>query len=138
MEDMLKKLKLIVDPDAVWMVEDNGKPVGYCLGFPDINSLISRIGGRLLPFGWLRLITGLKKLRDYRLFGLAVHPDWHGKALDALMYINLYKHLLAKKVRMEANYILEDNFHIKNALERLGLSRTKSYMIYQKPLEAKG
>lgn len=134
MEDMLKKLKLIVDPDAVWMVEDDGKPVGYCLGFPDINALLSRIRGRLLPFGWLTLLRGVKKLRDYRLFGLAVHPDWHGKALDALMYIHLYQNLLAKKVRMEANYILEDNLHIKNALEKLGLEHTKTYRIYEKPL----
>lgn len=136
MEDMLKKLKLIVDPDAVWMVEDSGRPVGYCLGFPDINVLISRIGGHLFPFGWLRLLSGVKKLRDYRLFGLAVHPDWHGKALDALMYIHLYKNLLAKKVRMEANYILEDNLHIKNALEKLGLQRCKNYRVYEKPLDA--
>ena len=136
MEDMLKKLKLIVDPDAVWMVEDNGRPVGYCLGFPDINILLSRMGGHLFPFGWLSLLCGVKKLRDYRLFGLAVHPDWHGKALDALMYIHLYKNLFAKKVRMEANYILEDNLHIKNALEKLGLQLSKTYRVYEKPLES--
>jgi GNAT superfamily N-acetyltransferase len=134
MEDMLRKLRLIVDPDAVWIVEDGGKAVGYCLGFPDINVLLRRIRGRLLPFGWLRLLTGVKQLRDYRLFGLAVHPDWQGKALDALMYINLYGKLAAKKVRMEANYILEDNFSIKNALERLGMQHIKTYRIYEKSL----
>lgn len=134
MEDMLKKLKLIVNPDAVWMVEDGGKPVGYCLGFPDINVILSRIKGRLLPLGWFKLLTGVKSLRDYRLFGLAVHPDWQGKALDALMYINLYKNLLAKKVRMEANYILEDNLPIRNALEKLGMQHCKTYRIYEKPL----
>ena len=134
MEDMLKKLKLIVDPDAVWMVEDDGKPVGFCLGFPDINMILHRIQGRLLPLGWFKLLRGAKKLRDYRLFGLAVHPDWQGKALDALMYINLYKNLLKKRVRMEANYILEDNLHIKNALEKLGMQHCKTYRIYEKPL----
>ena len=136
MEDMLKKLKMIVDPDAVWMVEHEGKPVGYCLGFPDINILLSRIRGHMLPIGWARLLLGVKKLRDYRLFGLAVHPEWQGKALDALMYIHLYQNLLAKRVRMEANYILEDNLHIKNALERLGMQHSKTYRIYEKPLNA--
>ncbi len=136
MEDMLKKLKLIVDPDAVWMVEFEGKPVGYCLGFPDINILLSRVKGHMLPIGWARMLLGVKKLRDYRLFGLAVHPDWQGKALDALMYIHLYQNLLAKRVRMEANYILEDNLHIKNALERLGMQHCKTYRIYEKPLNA--
>jgi ribosomal protein S18 acetylase RimI-like enzyme len=134
MEDMLRKLKLIVDPDAVWMVEDNGKPVGFCLGFPDINILLRRINGRLLPFGWARLLLGLRKLKDYRLFGLAVHPDWQKNALDALMYINLYKHLAPRKIRVEANYILEDNLGIKNALEKLGLEYIKTYRIYEKPL----
>lgn len=134
MEDMLRKLKLIVDPDAVWMVEDKEKVVGFCLGFPDINILLKRIKGNLLPFGWVHLLSGAKKLRDYRLFGLAVHPDWQGKALDSLMYIHLYKHLAAKKVRMEANYILEDNLRIKNALEKLGMTKIKTYRIYEKSL----
>lgn len=136
MEDMLKKLKLIVDPDAVWMVEHEGKPVGFCLGFPDINILLKKINGNLLPFGWARLLLGVKKLRDYRLFGLAVDPAWHKRALDALMYIHLYQNLRPKNIRMEANYILEDNLHIKNALERLGMEKTKTYRIYEKPLIA--
>ncbi len=136
MEDMLKKLKLIVDPDAVWMIEDGSRVVGYCLGFPDINILLKRIKGSLFPFGFIRLLRGLKKLRDYRLFGLAVHPDWQGRALDALMYINLYKKLLRKKVRLEANYILEDNLYIKNALERLGMEHSKTYRVYEKMIEA--
>lgn len=134
MEDMLHKLKLIVDPDAVWMAEYNGKAVGFCLGFPDINILLKRINGRLFPFGWAHILFGVKKLRDYRLFGLAIHPDWQGKALDALMYINLYNNLAAKKVRMEANYILEDNLRIKNALEKLGMKKIKTYRIYEKTL----
>lgn len=134
MVDMLHKLQLIIDPNAVWMAEYKGQVVGFCLGFPDINSLIKQIHGRLLPFGWARLLFGVKKLRDYRLFGLAVHPDWQGKALDALMYIHLYRNLAAKKIRMEANYILEDNRRIKNALEKLGMQRIKTYRIYEKIL----
>ncbi len=134
MEDMLKKLKLIVDPDAVWIVEDNGQAVGFCLGFPDINVILKRTKGRLFPFGWAALLFGAKRLRDYRLFGLAVHPDWQPMALDAIMYVNLYHHLKSKKVRMEANYILEDNYRIKNALEKLGLQHIKTYRIYEKPL----
>ena len=134
MEDMLKKLKLIVDPDAVWVVENEGKPVGFCLGFPDINVLLKKINGNLLPFGWARLLLGVRKVRDYRLFGLAIDPAWQKRALDALMYIHLYQNLRPKNIRMEANYILEDNLHIKNALERLGMEKTKTYRIYEKGL----
>jgi GNAT superfamily N-acetyltransferase len=134
MEDMLKKLKPVVDPDAVWMVEDEGVAVGFCLGFPDINIILKKINGRLFPLGWFSLLTGARRLRDYRLFGLAVHPRWQSKGLDAMMYVNLYNHLRHKRVRMEANYILEDNFHIRNALEKLGMIHIKTYRIYSKPL----
>ena len=37
---------------------------------------------------------------------------------------------------MEANYILGDNLHIKNALERLGMQHINTYRIYEKPLNA--
>ncbi len=132
MEDMLKKLKIIVNPDAVWIVECEGECIGYCLGFPDINVILKQIKGKLLPFGWAKLIFGVKKLRDYRLFGLAVHPKWQGRGLDAIMYINLYNHLKDIKVRMEANYILEDNLRIKNALIKLGMKYIKTYRVYDK------
>lgn len=134
MEDMLKKLKMIIDPDAVWIAQYNGEAVGFCLGFPDINKIICKINGHLLPLGWIKLLYGAGRLQDYRLFGLAVHPQWQGKALDALMYINLYDNLAGKKVRMEANYILEDNFKIGNALEKLGMHKIKTYRIYEKRL----
>ena len=134
MEDMLKKLKLIVDPDAVWILEADGKPIGFCLGFPDINLIFKKTKGRMIPFGWARLLFGAKNLKEYRLFGLAVHPDWHGKGLDSIMYINLYKHLIDKKIMIEANYILEDNLRIKNAIEKLGMEHTKTYRIYEKAL----
>ena len=132
MEDMLNKLKLIVDPSAVLIAEFEGKAVGFCLGFPDINGVIKDIDGRLFPYGWIVLLNRLKKIRDYRLFGLAVHPDWQNRALDALMYIQLYDNLLHKRVRMEANYILEDNYRIKNSLEKLGMMKIITYRIYEK------
>ncbi len=134
MEDMLRRLKLIVDPDAVLIAEAGGQAIGFCLGFPDINIILKAIHGHLLPFGWIRFLTGVKKLRDYRLFGLAVHPDWQGRALDAMLYINLYRNLSAKKIRMEANYILEGNTRIKNSIEKLGMIQIKTYRVYEKSL----
>ncbi|MBN1685165.1 MAG: hypothetical protein JW852_00845, partial [Spirochaetales bacterium] len=134
MLDMVKRLKPIMDPDAVWFVEDRGVPVGYCLGFPDLNIILKRIGGRLFPTGFLKVLTERKKLKDYRLFGLAVHPDYHGLGLDVLLYVSLFDALKPRNIRLEANYILEDNYHIRNALEKLQLRMIKSYRIFEKEL----
>jgi ribosomal protein S18 acetylase RimI-like enzyme len=135
--DMLKKLKPIADPEAVWFVEDGGKPVGYALGFPDLNIVLKRIGGRLFPFGFLHVLLGVKKVKDYRLFGLAVLPEYHGLGLDVLLYVQLYRSLSQRIRRLEANYILEDNAKIRNALEKLALELVKVYRVYEKPLTAR-
>ena len=61
-------------------------------------------------------------------------PEYHGMGLDVLLYANLYENLKPRSVRMEANYILEDNYKIRNALEKLELRQTKKYRIYEKNL----
>lgn len=134
MKDLTAKLKLIIDKDAIWFVEDNGVPVGCALGYPDINILVKQIDGRLFPFGFIKFLRGRKKLKDYRLWGLAVLPEYQGQGLDVLLYVSLYRALKPKGIRLEANYVLEDNLRIINALEKLKLERIKSYRVYEKTL----
>jgi GNAT superfamily N-acetyltransferase len=131
MIDMVRRLKAILDPDAVWFVEDNGVPVGYALGFPDPNPTIQAIKGRMFPIGFLRLLRVAKHSRRYRLFALGVLPEYHGMGLDVLLYKSLHTALNGRGILLEANYILEDNFKIRNALEKLGLHLTKKYRMYE-------
>ncbi len=131
---MFRKLRPIADPDAVWFVEDRGKPVGFALGFPDLNILLKKVHGRLFPLGFFRLLFEVRRLPAYRLFGLAVLPEYHGKGLDALLYLQIYRALSPKIRRLEANYILEDNHRIRNALEKLALDRVKTYRVYEKSI----
>ena len=115
---------------------DKGEPVGFALGFPDLNMILKKVDGRLFPLGFLRLLTGVKKLPDYRLFALAVLPRYQGKGLDVLLYLQIFRALSPKIRRLEANYILEDNLRIRNALEKLGLDRVKTYRVYEKGIKA--
>ena len=135
-QEMFRKLRPIADPDAVWFVLDKGEPVGFALGFPDLNMILKKVDGRLFPLGFLRLLTGVKKLPDYRLFALAVLPRYQGKGLDVLLYLQIFRALSPKIRRLEANYILEDNLRIRNALEKLGLDRVKTYRVYEKGIKA--
>ncbi len=134
MKDLVSKLKLIIDEDAIWFVEDDGVPIGCALGYPDINVLIKKIDGKLFPFGFISFLRGLKKLRDYRLWGLAIMPEYQGLGLDVLLYVSLSLALQPKNVRLEANYVLEDNLKIINALVKLNLDVIKRYRVYEKNL----
>jgi len=134
MEDMVERLKDILDPNAVWFVEDQGVPVGYALGFPDPNPVIKSIGGHLFPCGFIQLLRVRHSARRYRLFALGVLPSHQGLGLDVLLYKSLHDALRGRLGVMEANYILENNWNIRNALEKLQMVRTKEYRIYEMPL----
>ena len=138
LKSTIKKLKPIADPDAIWLVEDAGQAVGHCLGFPDINIILRQIGGRLLPFGFLTLLWKRRRLQDFRLFGLAVLPEYQNLGIDVLLYMSLFEALAPRGVRLEASYVLEDNSSMINALLKLGLKQTKTYRIYEKALGAAG
>ena len=134
LEDMIKKLKQVLDVDAIWFVEDAGRPVGFALGFPDPNIVFKRIGGKMFPFGFIKVLTEAKRARRYRLIDLAVLPEYQNMGLDALLYLHLFNALSPKGVKLEVNYILEDNAKIRNALDKLNLRLVKTYRVYEKNL----
>jgi GNAT superfamily N-acetyltransferase len=135
MRDMLKRLRLIVDPDAIWFVEHNGEPVGYALAHRDINVALAMTGGRLFPFGFVRLLREIPRISRYRLIALGVLPQYHNRGLDVLLYVSLHDALAPRgNILLDANWILEDNAVMRNAVEKLGLVKTKTYRIYHKTL----
>ena len=57
--------------------------------------------------------------------------------LDVLLYMSLFEALAPRGVRLEANYILEDNPRIRNALIKLGLEQSIVYRVYEKTIETR-
>jgi hypothetical protein len=96
--------------------------------------LLKGLNGRLLPFGWLKLLTGLPKLTSYRLFALGVVPEYHGKGIDSLIYRALCESLYTPDIWMEINYVLEDNNPMNNAIRKLNAKPLRRYRIYQKEI----
>lgn len=127
-----KDLKQIVRPEGVLFAEDDqGRAIGFAIALPDINILLKGLNGRLLPFGWLKLLRGLPRLNSYRMFALGVLPEYHGKGIDALIYRGLYESLFTPDLWMEINYVLEDNVPMNNAIRKLDAKPMRRYRIYQ-------
>ncbi|MBN1351176.1 N-acetyltransferase, partial [candidate division KSB1 bacterium] len=134
-EPLVKALKPIVDPRLIYFAYAGSEPIGVALTLPDINRLLVGLNGRLFPVGAFRLLTGLKKLRYYRMWALGVVPEYHHKGIDVLLYKKLYDELYHKKVRLEANHILEDNYLMNAALKKMNFEMNKVYRVYEMPLE---
>ncbi len=134
-EAIARDLKQIIQPNGVLFAEDSqGRPIGFAIALPDVNALLKGLNGRLLPFGWIKLLYGLPRLRRYRMFALGVIPEYHGKGIDSLIYRALYESLYTHDVWVEINYVLEDNVPMNNAIRKLDAKPLRRYRIYQREI----
>jgi GNAT superfamily N-acetyltransferase len=130
-----RDLKPVIQPKGVLFAEDaEGRPVGFAIALPDVNVLLRGLNGRLLPFGWLKLLIGLPRLHQYRMFALGVIPEYQGKGIDSLLYRVLYESLYTPDTWMEINYVLEDNGPMNNAIRKLNAKPLRRYRIYQRDI----
>lgn len=129
---MAQEMKRIIQPRGILFAEDrSGRLVGFAIVLPDINSLLKGLNGRLLPFGFIKLLWGIPRLRRYRMFALAVIPEYQNKAVDSLLYRALNESLQAKDLWIEINYVLEDNMPMINAINKLEAKPSKRYRVYE-------
>jgi GNAT superfamily N-acetyltransferase len=129
---LAKDLKPVLRPDCVLFARDaKGRDVGFALSIPDINVILKKTRGRLLPFGWARLVWGLPRLRRYRMFALGVAKDYQGRGVDALLYRAMWERMAESDVTMEINYVLEDNAPMVNAITKLGARPSRRYRVYE-------
>jgi hypothetical protein len=129
---MARDLKQVIQPKGVLFAEDaDGKPIGFAITLPDVNSLLKGLNGYLFPFGFIKVLTGIPRLRRYRMFALGVTPEYQGKAIDSLIYRAMYETIYAPDMWMEINYVLEDNWPMINAIKKLGAVPLRRYRVYE-------
>jgi ribosomal protein S18 acetylase RimI-like enzyme len=130
---MAHDIKAIVNPKGILIAEreEDGKPIGFAMTLPDVNTILKGLNGRLFPFGWLKLLLGLPRMKQYRMWALGVIPEYHGRAIDSLLYRATYESLFSDDIRIEVNYVLEDNDPMNNALAKLNVKTLRRYRVYQ-------
>lgn len=132
---MAHDLKPALQPEGVLFAEDaDGRPIGFAITLPDVNTLLKGLNGHLFPFGFFKLMTGIPRLRRYRMFALGVVPEYQGKAVDSLIYRAMYETLSAPDVWMEINYVLEDNWPMINAIKKLNCVPLRRYRVFEMKL----
>ncbi|MBN2423632.1 MAG: hypothetical protein JXR46_07070 [Calditrichaceae bacterium] len=134
-DEIARDLKQIINPDIVLFAEADGQPIGYLLALPDINSILQNLNGRLFPVGIFKLISGIKKINRFRVWSLAILKPYQQKGVSALLFRKLNETLGHKMPYVEANWVLEDNASMNNAMKHLKFVLIKKYRIYEKRLK---
>jgi hypothetical protein len=136
-----KDLKQLVPPDLVWIAEVDGTPAAMVVGFPNINEAIRDLNGRLLPFGWLKLLWRLKVSFPKTVRGplMGIRRRYHNSRMGAalaLMIIDSLRNSAREHgvQQVELSWVLDDNQGMRNILESLGAKVYKRYRFYSKAL----
>jgi GNAT superfamily N-acetyltransferase len=113
--------------------ESDGEVVGVALTFPDINQVLAKMKGKLLPFGWWHFLNKGKVMTRVRVGYLGVKPHFQHTGVAARMY---QLHFDAAETRPqtwgEMGWILETNTAMNRGMEAMGGQIVKRYRIYQR------
>jgi GNAT superfamily N-acetyltransferase len=132
---MAKDLKPIVEPSLVLFGEIDNKVVGFALVMLDYNQVFKDMNGRLFPFGFIKLLTGKKKITWSRIIALGIIPEYQKRGLDAVFYWEIVTRAHNNGIDLgEASWVLEDNEMMKRGLEVLKAEVYKKYRIYEIPI----
>ena len=77
-------------------------------------------------------MSRLKKVNEFRFWALGIVPEYQRRAIDSLLYLTTFEILQKQDVYVEANYILEDNYAMKDAVIKLGMQKVRTYRVYEK------
>ncbi|MEX2298351.1 MAG: dATP pyrophosphohydrolase [Dongiaceae bacterium] len=137
------EMRQIIVPELVWIAEIDGEPVSMIVCLPNLLEATDDLDGRLLPFGWAKLLWRLKikGLRTGRvpLFGLRqrYHRSPYGAAVIFMLFDALRQSGVARGISSaELSWILEDNWAIRSIIERIGGRPYKTYRVFEKTLSS--
>lgn len=130
-------LKRLFGTEAVLLAEVDGEVAGFIVVIPNLNEIIAGMNGRLFPFGWMKLLHGIKtnKCTSVRVPLMGIAKQFQNSrtgASIALSMINRCRQTsVANGVKMcEMSWILETNTSMRSILEASGSAIDKTYRLY--------
>ena len=137
-----KKLKTIIREDLNMIAEVDGRPVAFMMTFPDINDALTRINGKLFPFGWLHLLRWLRKPlgAGMRVPLMGVLKELHNTRMAGQLAFMMIEKIRLHAIgplgskRGELGWVLKDNQGMVAIADTIKSKVNREYAIYEKLL----
>lgn len=127
-----------VVPDYIKLVLDrNDRVAGIIIGMPSLSAALRKTKGRLFPFGFIHLLSALKKNSYVDLYLAAVRPDMKGRGVSVLFITELVKSCIKNDiVSIETGRELEDNLLVQAAWKEVEARQHKKRRCYIKRFDS--
>jgi GNAT superfamily N-acetyltransferase len=134
-----QELQLVFDKHWFMIAErvDTGEPVAMALTIPDINQVLVKMKGRVLPFGWWHFLNKGRIMDRVRVGFLGVKPAYQHTGIAAKLYVEHFNAAAARpQSGGEMGWILETNTAMNRGMEAMGGRIVKRYRVYERSLDA--
>ncbi|NOS96862.1 MAG: N-acetyltransferase [Methylotenera sp.] len=138
-----KNLRFLVDAELIQIAEVDGEAAAFVVAMPNINEAIQGLQGKLLPFGWLKMLWRLKVHypNTARVPLLGVKRKFQHTRLGPSLAFQVIDAVRVRLVslgtkQIELSWILEDNAGMRNIIESIGGRAYKRYRVYERKLVA--
>jgi GNAT superfamily N-acetyltransferase len=132
-----QELQLVYDRDWFMVAEDgDGKTVGVAISVPDINQVLKRMDGRVLPLGWWHYLNRRRIVDRVRVGFLGVRPAYQHTGVAAGLYAEHFRMAEVTRIKGgEMGWILESNKAMNRAMAAMGGRIVKRFRVYERGLD---
>jgi GNAT superfamily N-acetyltransferase len=136
-QHIVSELKMIIKKELAFIVEVNGKPVGFSISIPDANQALKKAKGKLFPFGIFKILWGMRKgqITTLRTVILGVLDEYRRRGYDMAMIQKIIENGRALGYNdSDCSLIVETNARMMGGLEAIDAKRYKTYRIFKKEI----
>jgi hypothetical protein len=126
------ELQLGFDRDWFMVAEIGGEAIAMAITVPDLNQVLRRMNGRLLPLGWWYFLRKGSTINRVRVGFLGVKPKFQHTGAAAALYVEHFD-TSARHQRIkggEMGWILETNRAMNRGMEAMNGRVVKRYRMY--------
>jgi GNAT superfamily N-acetyltransferase len=131
-EMIADQLLSVADPHLMKVVLLGEEVVGFAFVFPDLGMALKATQGRLWPFGWIRILSAIKRTRSLQGNGVGLLPEYQGLGGSAMLYAELHDTIRARGADyFELVQVMETNTKSLGDMNMLGIHWHKRHRVYR-------
>jgi len=136
LDQYASEMQLVFDHHWFMVAETaEGETAAVAITVPDINQVLKRMKGRLLPLGWWYFLRRAKYMDRVRVGFLGVKPEYQHTGIAAALYVEHFDMANATPQKWgEMGWILETNRNMNRAMEAMGGRIVRRFRVYERTI----
>ena len=131
----LKKARIIIEKEFIWIAYKDGKPIAIYLMYPDVNQILKHLGGKMHLWNMLKFMYLKKKKTISRARGvlMGVIPEFQNRGIESAFIMKIEEVIRRKPQykEIEFSWVGDFNPKMRKIFISVGCVSVKHYITYR-------